>query len=137
MDKYLDDIKKFKEFKEKEISTNRIQYMMMNYTDSLFPGELAPSWYHNVKGTFEIINVIDNTIVRIVRNNLGNYRLYCKVASSDTWDEIKNVPQEIRYVINALMYTPQGINKGIIEKRFKDTMDKMDDILDGNYDEIE
>ena len=133
LDKYLNDRKKFKEFKEAQIDTNRVQYIMMNYSKGYFVNKTPPPWYSKVKGTFEFMNVIDNMVVRIVRNHLGMYRYYCRVGLSDTWDEIKNVPAEMSFVVNALMYTCNGLNKNVVEKRLKDTLYKMDAIMGSSY----
>lgn len=133
LDKYPNDKKKFKEFKEDQINTNRVQYIMMNYSKGFFVDKEPPYWYSKVKGTFEFMNVIDNMIVRIVRNHLGMHKYYCKVGLSDTWDEIKKVPPEMSFIINALLYTCNGLNKNIVEKRLKDTLYKMDAILDESY----
>lgn len=135
--RHLNDKKRFKEFKETFINSNRIKYIINNYSENMFVNKSIPEWYNKVKGTFELINVIDNNIVRMVRNEQGNYRYYCKVGLSDSWDEIKNVPWQMRFVINALMYTSEGPSKSIVEKRLRETIYKMDKILSGDYEEIQ
>ena len=132
MNKHTKNIVRFKELKEKQVISNRIQYLIMNYSDHLFPGRVLPEWYNRVKNTFEYLNVIDNALVRLVRNNMGSYKYFCKVGASDTWIEIKNVPEHMKYIINALMYTCEGTNKHVVEKRFKNTLMDMEDVLDGN-----
>ena len=137
IDAHKDNKKKFKEFKDSFINSNRIKYLMMNYPEAMFVNSKAPEWYGVVKGNFEFINVIDNMIVRLVRNSQGNYKYYCKVGLSDIWEEIKNVPQEMRFIINALVYTNKGVNKNKVNKKLKDSIYKIDKMLSENYKEAD
>lgn len=103
INKYLNDKIKYKKLKETFINTNRISYLQCNYPKDMFVNSKVPSWYSKINKTYEFENIIDNMGIRIIRDNLGNYKYYCKPGLSDIWIEIKNVPQDMRFIINGMI----------------------------------
>lgn len=132
MDRYKGNIKKYREFKDKQIVNDRLYYIVNNYPENLFPNGEMPYWYSKMKNTFEYHNPIDNMEVKLIRDYKGDYRYYCKVGASDIWDEIKNVPSEMRFIVNTLMYTYEDTNKEFVDKRFKNTVKKFNELLESN-----
>ena len=103
-DKHLGNNKKYKEFKKNVVVKNRIKFLIHNFPNDAFIDYKPPEWYSRVKQTFEFKNEIDNMVVRITRTHAGNFRYYCKPGLSDVWLEVKKVPYDMRFIVNALLY---------------------------------
>lgn len=103
INKYQNNKIKYKKLKENFVNTNRMTYLKANYPEHMFPNSRPPKWYNKINKTHEFENTIDNMDIRIITNSLGNYRYFCKIGLSDIWIEIKNVPSDMRFIMNAIL----------------------------------
>lgn len=93
--KYLKNI-------EDVISKNRVLYILNNYKVASFIGGV-PSWYTSVgEEIYNGYNKIDRKKIKIVAIN-GNYKYYTSTIS-DRWEEIENVPHDMKYIVNSIIF---------------------------------
>lgn len=84
------------------ISKNRILYILNDYKADSFPMGM-PAWYSKIgEEVYSCFSRVDRKNVKILAVD-GNYKYYISTIS-DKWEEIKNVPPEIKYFINSLLY---------------------------------
>lgn len=85
------------------IDINRIIYILQSYNASMFACGI-PAWYSSVTSkVLEKYSKKDRKNVKIISN--GDEYQYFISTISDKWVEVENVPAEIKYVIDAILYS--------------------------------
>jgi hypothetical protein len=85
------------------IDINRIMYIINNYKVDSFMGTIPP-WYSSVSNIiYSSYNKKDRNRVKIIFED-GKYKYFISFIS-DKWTEVKDVPPEIKYFINSVLYT--------------------------------
>jgi hypothetical protein len=81
----------------------RVMYMLMGYLYSEFPLG-APAWYNNMKATiWNSYNKMTRLYYRIDTNIEGVYSYYYSIDNKN-WTEIKNIPTELRGLIDGIIF---------------------------------